>query len=212
MYILWSCNCCIVVGIFWLDWLTEKLWLLYLMSKVVVFASGSQSKWLSPRSPCHVNTIVLEDCLSVGDALREIDRQVRNLYIPLYSGVQSNFFITVCSNVQITREWRFCAKFVIMICTSCFDFVAEYWHTAIYRIIYNTLFQPFHSQEQSNISNFSCSLTSNIASHSMKKLAFHSLLRWKMIILPILTTSLIHFSLGRLGEIECSFRTWEWMG
>ena len=36
---------------------------------------------------------------------------------------------------------------------------------------------------------------------------FHSLLRWKMIILPILTTSLIHFSLGRLGE--CSFWTWE---
>ena len=32
-------------------------------------------------------------------------------------------------------------------------------------------------------------------SHSMKNLPFHSLLRWKMIILPILTTSLIHFTL-----------------
>ena len=31
-------------------------------------------------------------------------------------------------------------------------------------------------------------------SHSMKNLAFHSLLRWKMIILPILTTTLIQFS------------------
>ena len=29
----------------------------------------------------------------------------------------------------------------------------------------------------------------------MKNLAFHSLLRWKIILLPILTTSLIHFSL-----------------
>ena len=39
------------------------------------------------------------------------------------------------------------------------------------------------------------SLTRNlITSHRMKILAFHSLLRWKMIILPILTTSLIHFS------------------
>ena len=44
-----------------------------------------------------------------------------------------------------------------------------------------------------SISNFSCSLTRNITSHSMKNLAFHSLLRWKMIILPILTTSRMHF-------------------
>ena len=44
--------------------------------------------------------------------------------------------------------------------------------------------------------NFSCSLTRNITSHSMKNLAFHSLLRWKLINnIPILTTSLI-----RLGE------------
>ena len=62
------------------------------------------------------------------------------------------------------------------------------------------------------VSNFKfpCSLTRNITSHSMKNLAFHSLLRWKMIILPILTTSFIHFSLGRLGE--CTFWTWDWKG
>ena len=57
---------------------------------------------------------------------------------------------------------------------------------------------------------FPCSLTRNITSHSMKNLAFHSLLRWEMIILPILTTSFIHFSLGRLGE--CTFWTWDWKG
>ena len=52
-------------------------------------------------------------------------------------------------------------------------------------------YYPFHSQEWS-ISNFSCSLTRNITSHSMENLTFHSLLIWEMIILPILTTSLIH--------------------
>ena len=40
-----------------------------------------------------------------------------------------------------------------------------------------------HSQEWL-ISNLPCRLTRNITSHSMKNLAFHSLLRWKMIILP----------------------------
>ena len=44
-------------------------------------------------------------------------------------------------------------------------------------------FQPFHSQVWS-IWNFPCSLTRNMTSHSMKKnLAFHSLTRWKMIML-----------------------------
>ena len=51
---------------------------------------------------------------------------------------------------------------------------------------------PFHSWDWS-ISNFPCSLTNNITSHSMKNLAFHSLLI--MILLPILTPSCIHFSL-----------------
>ena len=68
---------------------------------------------------------------------------------------------------------------------------------------------PFHSQEWS-MSNFSCSLTRNITSHSMKNLAVHSLPSWQMIILPILTTSLILFSFEGLGE--CTFRTWEWKG
>ena len=45
-------------------------------------------------------------------------------------------------------------------------------------------------------------------SHSMENLVVHSLLTWKMNILPILTISLIHFSLGRLGE--CTFWTREW--
>ena len=44
------------------------------------------------------------------------------------------------------------------------------------------------------MSNFSCSLTRNITSHSMKSLAFHSLLRLKMIVLSIRTTSLIQLS------------------
>ena len=53
----------------------------------------------------------------------------------------------------------------------------------------------FHSQEWST-SNFSWSLTSNVTSHSMKRLAVHSLLRLKHFCsIPILTTSLIHFSI-----------------
>ena len=63
---------------------------------------------------------------------------------------------------------------------------------------------PFHSQEWS-MSNFSCSLTNNSTSHSMENLPFHNSLRWKMIALPILTTSLIHFLFKRFGE--CTF--WE---
>ena len=61
--------------------------------------------------------------------------------------------------------------------------------------------QVSRAQEQEwSISNFPCSPTRNIPSCSMENLAFHSLLRWKMIILPILTTSLIHFPLkvGRM--------------
>ena len=50
--------------------------------------------------------------------------------------------------------------------------------------------------------NFPCSLTINITLYSMKSLAFHSLYRWKMIILPILTTSLMHtYSLWKDGSM-----------
>ena len=42
--------------------------------------------------------------------------------------------------------------------------------------------------------------TRNITSHSMENLAFHSLGKWKMIILPILNTSFIHLSLKGFGE------------
>ena len=41
------------------------------------------------------------------------------------------------------------------------------------------------------MSNFPCSVTRNITSHSVKNVAFHRLFRWKMIILLILTTSLV---------------------
>ena len=54
---------------------------------------------------------------------------------------------------------------------NCFKF--SWWH------------EPFHSQEWS-ISNLPCSLTRNIT------LAFHRFLRWKIIMLLILTNSLIH--------------------
>ena len=68
---------------------------------------------------------------------------------------------------------------------------------------------PFHSQEWS-ISNFSRSLTTNITSHSMENVAFHSLLRWKMIVLSTLTTLSYTVLFTRLGE--CRFWAWEWKG
>ena len=59
-------------------------------------------------------------------------------------------------------------------------------------------FYPFTPRsDQSPISP----ATRNITPQSMVNLAFHSLLRWKMIITPILATSLIHLSLGRLERI-----------
>ena len=50
----------------------------------------------------------------------------------------------------------------------------------------------------------------DITSHSMKNLAFHLLLRWKMIILPILSLPHLIFQFKMLGE--CTFWTWEWEG
>ena len=58
---------------------------------------------------------------------------------------------------------------------------------------------------------FWCSITRNITPHWMKNLAFHSLLRWKMVTLPILTTSLTFLFKGlgeRTGGTYCW--TWEW--
>ena len=43
----------------------------------------------------------------------------------------------------------------------------------------------------------------------MKNLTFHGLLRWKMIVPPILTTPLICILLHRLGD--CTFSALEWM-
>ena len=46
--------------------------------------------------------------------------------------------------------------------------------------------------------------------HSKESLAFHSLLRWKMFVIQILATSLMHFLFKRSGE--CTFWAQEWKG
>ena len=61
-----------------------------------------------------------------------------------------------------------------------------------------------------SISNFPCSLTRDIRSHSKENLASYSLLRWKMIIIQILAISLMHFLFKRLGE--WTFWAQEWKG
>lgn len=60
----------------------------------------SQSKWTGARSPCDVKTIVVEDCFSVGDALREIDRQ---------SLLKSDFVLVsgdVVSNMKLEQVFQ----------------------------------------------------------------------------------------------------------
>ena len=54
--------------------------------------------------------------------------------------------------------------------------------------------EPFHFLRGINF-KFLQPNQPNITSHCMENLTFHSLLRWKMIILPILTTLLVHFFL-----------------
>ena len=77
------------------------------------------------------------------------------------------------------------------------------------QLLFQCYFKPFHSWEWS-MSKFPCSLTRNMTLHSKENLAFHSLLRWKMILIQILTTLLMHFLFRRLGE--CTFWAQEWKG
>ena len=67
--------------------------------------------------------------------------------------------------------------------------------------------------------NLSCSLTRNRTSHSMKNLAFHGLLRWKMILLTNSHYITKHFSLGgwenvllELGSERVKLYTSNWKG
>ena len=68
---------------------------------------------------------------------------------------------------------------------------------------------PF-TPESDQCQNFLSSPTRNITSHSMENFTFHSLLRWKVIILQILATSLIQSLFERLGEY--TFWAQEWKG
>ena len=49
----------------------------------------------------------------------------------------------------------------------------------------------------------------NMTSHSMENLTFHSLLRWKVIILQTLATSLIQSLFERLGEYTFWSQAWK---
>ena len=69
-----------------------------------------------------------------------------------------------------------------------------------------TLFYPFTPKSDQN--PISPAASPEILHHSMKKMALHSFLRWKLIILPIPTTSPIHLSLK--GWENVCFWTWEW--
>ena len=96
---------------------------------------------------------------------------------------------TWCINTWNNSSW------VVSICSRCArasPAIQQYFYW-LYNFGNNSC-PPFHSQEWA-ISNFACSLSRTIPSHGMKNMAFHSLLRWKMVMLQILTMYLIHFSL-----------------
>ena len=78
--------------------------------------------------------------------------------------------------------------------------VSSLWYSCVW---------PFHSQEWS-IWKFPLQPHQKYYITQMKNLAFHSLLRWKMIMLPILAISLIPFSLK--GWDSVTFWSWEWKG
>ena len=61
-------------------------------------------------------------------------------------------------------------------------------------VLYALFTQPTWGTWEWSISNFPCSLTRNITSHSLKNLAFHSFLRWNMI---VLTDSHLYFWTGQ---------------
>ena len=70
-------------------------------------------------------------------------------------------------------------------------------------------FNPF-TPESDQCQNSPAASQEIMTSHSMENLTFHSLLRWKVIILQILTTSLIQLLFERLGEY--TFWAQEWKG
>ena len=67
---------------------------------------------------------------------------------------------------------------------------------------------PF-TPESDQCQKFPSSPTRNITSHSMENLTLDSLLRWKVIILQILATSLIQSLFERLGEYTFWAQEWK---
>ena len=98
--------------------------------------------------------------------------------------------IMIC-NPQATVDWFRIYKMPTGKPPNQFAFNAEAKDKVYDKTTIKTL--TLHSWEWS-MSKFLCILTRNMTSHSKENLAFHSLLRWKMILIQILTTLCI-FSL-----------------
>ena len=138
-----------------------------------MITSPAHSKQTSCTSRCHVNplSIVYMNSFPCQLSKKETSR-----------GNTRHF---PCPHEQIDlSRWK---------CACVDDALVSYWIIHLY--IPKEQLQPFHYQEWST-SKFPCSLTRNITSHSMENLTFQSVLRWKMIILPIFTTWLIYFSIN----------------
>ena len=134
-----------------------------------------------------------------------------NVNIRVPEGWDAHNVAATISSLSLRQVWlgglvhELCAPVGLYM---CFLFLVGRWqyvHGSWVRNIVSLSFSPPRQGDRGekvsraqgqpwSISNFRCSLARNITSHSTKNLAFHTLLRWKMVILAILTTSLIHLS------------------
>ena len=110
---------------------------------------------------------------------------------------------------------------VVRICSIIFLYWSEWIWKAKFSLLCNVIFLArLQSQEVDRITfslprvitfKFPLQPPKNRTSCCIENLAFHSLLRWKMIILSILTTSLVYFPFWKVGRMYL-FLPWDWKG
>ncbi|XP_031572968.1 translation initiation factor eIF-2B subunit epsilon-like [Actinia tenebrosa] len=68
----------------------------------------NDSKWMGSRSPCEIHTVIVENCLSTGDALREIDRKslIRSDFVLVSGDVVSNMKLKHVLNEHKARRQK----------------------------------------------------------------------------------------------------------
>ena len=156
--------------------------------------AGADSRWLPPQT--HYPA-----CLAARWGLGRGRKTLRKLHSPNISkGKCVSEAVRIGSIIIFKQSKLWKAKFSIL-CYISGEAAGEIWHWSLLGVKGSrSSWFPwhFHSQEWS-IPN-SCNLTRNIKPHRMKNLR-----KWRMNLLPILTSSLTHFSLEVFREWNCEF-------